>query len=787
MTIIFDKGKTKWKIGYKQMNQLYKIIFLAGIVTVFCACGVKKYIPEGEHLFTEVSIDVEAPNSVRNVGGLETELEEIIRPQAVSGFLGGHPRLRWHYKSQSEKRNFINKFLARRFGEEPVYISQVNLERNSNIILNRLENKGFFIAEVTHETTNPKINKGKIDFKVKVEKPYSIQNYQYEDPGSTKLSRLIRESFERTEVEEGMQYNLRTLQDERRRISNFLLENGYYYFTPDYLIFSMDTAAGDRQIDLYLQVKPNIPEESIIPYKIDDIYIFPDRTIRDVSPGGPPDTIISKGYNVVSRDWEFLPKRFDPFVLFEKGDWYRKYSSDQTRQRLFAIGAFGYVNVRHRKRQVPGSDTLSHGHLVTLINLNPLDHYSVSSELQVVSKSNNFSGPLLTGEFKNRNALQGGEALNFGLRMGYETQISGGRPTGLSAIEVGAFGELVFPRIIAPFQWRDNIKYGVPRTRLKLAFSVLDRVKNYQLHSANFEFGYSWSGNRYAHHEIKPVALTFTRLAKTSDSFEEILRKNPFLEKSFEQQFIPGMEYRFTFNELIDKSKDQHYFIQFRADVAGNLFNLADQIINSDPKGTLFGREFAHYTRFDLDFRYYLTTGSERRLVGRLFGGIGIPLGNSPSLPFIKQYFSGGPNSIRAFRIRSLGPGTYHPETLDDGSFFDQSGDIRIEANIEYRFPIVSIFKGAIFTDGGNIWLSNENEVLQGGKFSSDWYKELALGAGLGIRMDIEFLVVRLDLATPLRKPWLEHGDRWVSEFRLGKKEWRRDNLIWNIAIGYPF
>jgi outer membrane protein insertion porin family len=175
-------------------------------------------------------------------------------------------------------------------------------------------------------------------------------------------------------------------------------------------------------------------------------------------------------------------------------------------------------------------------------------------------------------------------------------------------------------------------------------------------------------------------------------------------------------------------------------------------------------------------------------LITRVFGGYGLPLGSSESLPFVKQYFSGGPRSVRAFRIRSLGPGTYIPEGgFTNASFFDQAGDIRIEGNIEYRFPIVPYLKGAVFADAGNVWLVNENEALPGGKFTSDWAKELGVGAGIGLRIDIQIFVIRFDLATPLRKPWLPENNRWVKEFSPDIRAWRRDNLILNFAIGYPF
>lgn len=755
------------------------------ILSILSSCGVKKYIPEGEQLLTEVEVSVNTASSVKGINDIETELADIIRPQPNSTILGNRPYLRWYFRANSEKSNFINRFLNKRFGEEPVYLSDLNLERNEEILLNRMENKGFFNTEVSSETDTTRRKKAVVSFEVVSESPYHLKDYEIEGMPD-QLSTLTKESMTQSLLQEGMRYELTSLRAERNRISDHLMENGYYYFTGDYLLFSMDTAVGDRQFNLYLQVKPNVPEDALQPYKITDIFIYPDQTIHSDVPDHR-DTVHMENYQVISATQNFKPKRFDNYVLFNQGEYYQKSQSDRTRQRLFTMGAFGFVNIRHRKPPQTPPDTLDYNYLESHIYLSPLSKINLRGELQAISKSNNFMGPVLTGEYRDRNAFKGGEQLQLGLKLGYETQIAGGRHTGLSAFEIGVYGELSFPRIIAPIKWRDNIHYGVPRTKIRLSYSILSRLKNYELRSATFGFGYSWNGSRYAHHEIKPIAITYTQLSNTSDQFEEVLNSNPFLRRSFEQQFIPGAEYIFTFHNKSNRRKKHYQFVQFRTDIAGNLAHLVNSALDTKDEQKIFGNEYAQYLRFDLDLRHYISLGRESRFITRVFGGLGLPQGHSLSLPYIKQYFSGGPNSVRAFRIRSLGPGTYQPQDLDDRSFFDQAGDIRVEANIEYRFPLISFLKGALFADGGNIWLANDNETLPGGQFSSDWVKELAVGAGFGFRLDIDFFVIRLDIATPLRKPWLEEGNRWVDNFSLGKKEWRRENIVYNIAIGYPF
>jgi len=282
-------------------------------------------------------------------------------------------------------------------------------------------------------------------------------------------------------------------------------------------------------------------------------------------------------------------------------------------------------------------------------------------------------------------------------------------------------------------------------------------------------------------------------LAETSDEFDAILENNPFLRRSFDQRFIAGLNYTFTYNELVDENKTRPFFVSSSIDIAGNTLGL---LAGSD--NTVFGLEYAQYAKADVDFRYYFKFGKERTLVSRLYAGWGIPYGNSNTLPFVKQFFSGGPYSVRAFQIRSLGPGAFSPENNNTTSFFDQSGNFRLEGNVEYRFPIWSYLKGALFADAGNVWLTNDitqddeadtqgrefNEQLyEEGKFGPDWAKQLGIGVGFGLRVDIQNFVIRFDLASPLQVPYLPEGERIRTPFFGGGD----DNLILNFAIGYPF
>ncbi|MEP2057390.1 MAG: BamA/TamA family outer membrane protein, partial [Maribacter litoralis] len=277
------------------------------------------------------------------------------------------------------------------------------------------------------------------------------------------------------------------------------------------------------------------------------------------------------------------------------------------------------------------------------------------------------------------------------------------------------------------------------------------------------------------------------------DEFQEILDDNEYLSQSFEQRFIAGLLYSFTYDEVSNLSKEKPIYFSTNFDLAGNALSLF-----SGGSNTIFGSEYAQYAKVDADLRLYLRWQKERTLVSRIYAGWGIPYGNSSTLPFVKQFYSGGPYSVRAFDIRSIGPGSFYPDTEDDSTdYYDQSGNLKLEANVEYRFPLFSYLKGAFFVDAGNVWLTGDYSSLiedeststssvslfTDGKFEKDWLNEVAAGVGFGLRLDIQSFVIRLDLASPLRIPYLDENERWNVPF-FGNAD---NNMTLNFAIGYPF
>jgi outer membrane protein assembly factor BamA len=371
--------------------------------------------------------------------------------------------------------------------------------------------------------------------------------------------------------------------------------------------------------------------------------------------------------------------------------------------------------------------------------------------------------------------------LSVNANYGVEVQYSG-RFQGFNTMRYGAEANLVFPRFLVPF-FNFNTRGGyMPRTKASISYDILNRTKLFSMNSFSFNFGYNWKENARKEHELIPFNITYVNPVNVTDEYLDAAKQNSTLLRAVEKQFILGSTYSFTFNNVLGTQPANGFYFNGVVDLSGNIAGLLTNA-NVKKRDTvkIWNAPFSQYTKLDLDFRFYRRIGQKSVWANRLITGIGVPYGNSSVLPYIKQFFSGGNNSIRAFRSRSVGPGTF----LDTSNvnFYDQSGDIKLELNTEFRFPISGVLNGALFVDAGNIWLLNEDSLKPGGKFTGKFLNQLAVGAGVGLRFDFNFLVLRLDLATPLRKPW-ESDPRWADyKARVG----RRDNLVFNIAIGYPF
>ncbi|WP_435139898.1 BamA/TamA family outer membrane protein [Formosa sp. A9] len=726
-------------------------------------------------LYTGGKVIIETDSILEQEEQLQSELESVLRPEPNSSFLGMQPGLYLHYKMQKEHPGFINRWLYKKIGEEPVYKSDVKTYDVEDILVNRLENHGFFYSSASGTLEDhPDQKASEAIYTLNVKQPYRLETYQL-DSLQNPIYNTIKATMETSEFKKGLRFDLDYLKTERQRIDHSLKNNGYYNFNADFLIFEADTTQyKNRNFDLYLRLKNDVPKKSVVPYTVSKINVHTNYDIKNDSLA--KDTIRFNNKNFIETEPFFKAKRLDPFITLKEDSLYNPAESRNTARRLSTIGTYKYVNIQYE--EIDSLLTDSTAALQANIYLSPLNKHALKAELQAVTKSNSFAGPALEFTHTNRNLFNGGEIFNLSANVGYEFQVGiKDNENRASNTSLGLKGELLFPRMLIPFHISDDFfKYSIPKTKTSLSIDYLNRTDLYTMLSSTAEFGYIWNENRFTTHELNLISINYNNLMKTTPEFDQILEDNPFLQQSFDQQFIAGLTYSFTYNEMVDVNKKHQFYFNTNIDIAGNLVSLFGK---ENPPGsdTFLGLEYAQYAKADIDFRYHFNFKKEQKIATRLFAGYGYAYGNSQLMPYIKQYSAGGPNSVRAFRIRALGPGTYRNENETENVYVDQTGNIRLEANLEYRFPLFSYLKGAVFVDAGNVWNSIENEALPGGKFTNDFMSQLGIGTGVGLRVDVQGFVIRFDFAAPVHDP--AYDDKAFN--------FQADETVFNFAIGYPF
>lgn len=766
-------------------RRFFIYLLLFSIITLY-SCSNIKYLPTNEQLYVGSVVSIHSEASIKNKKNLKKELKNSIRPKPNKAVFGIRTKL-WIYNvTNKSQKNGIKKWLNNKFGEKPTLLSDQRPKEVSEVMANQLQNLGYFKANVVYKVIS-KNKKAKIEYTATIEEPYRIKKiiFPIEDDA---LSKEIKATEEKSRIKEGVQYNLDLLKEERVRIDNRLKQNGYYFFNPNYLLFKADSSTNGHELILTVTVKTDVPEKAKYAYTLNNIYIFPSYRLNKDSVSTKLDTIKIDNYYYINTDSSFHPKTIIRSVFLKKGNKYSKKAHNLTISRLMGIGIFKFVNIKFVDTIINDNATLD-----AFIYLTQTEKKSLQLQIEAVTKSNNYTGPAVTLSYKDRNAFKGAELFVANIIGNFETQLTK-RQKGLYSFEVGANTQLYIPKFVTPFNVKNPSSLFVPKTKFDISFKLMHRALFFNMNSFNISYGYTWKESAQKEYEITPIAINFAKLMKTTPAFEALLNENRYLRKSFEQQFTIGSIYSFTYNTLIGKPKKNQYYFNATLDLSGNTIYFLQSALKSkktvNNEYSIGGYMYSQYSKLTTDTRYYLSLNKKSKLATRLIIGAGIPYMNSTTLPYVKQFFSGGANSIRGFLPRTVGPGMYETIVNDNSKLLiDKAGDIKLEANIEYRFDIVSVLKGALFTDAGNIWLVNKNDELPGGEFKINTFQQqIAVSAGFGLRIDISFFVIRFDLAAPLRKPYLPENEQWViNKINFGSSGWRKDNLVLNIAIGYPF
>jgi outer membrane protein insertion porin family len=755
------------------MTKHLKYILIFSII--FSACSTTKHLAPGQKLYNggEIKFADTAGNiTSKDAKGLNEELEDLLRPHPNSKILGLRFKLWVYYKTKTTKKKGLRHWLNTKFGQPPVLISEVDVDKNSQVLQSRLQNESYFQAQVSGDTTS-KNKIAKAIYTVEPGPNYSIRKIIF-PAGKDDVDTAVAGTAAKTLFVPGNNYNLDIVKSERVRIDARLKEEGFYYFAPEDLIMRVDSTVKGHLVDIYVKVKDETPDQARRIYKINNIYVYPKYTLKDTSL--KLDSAVKyRWYNVIDPQNTVRPFVFKNTVLLQPGEVYNRTDHNKSLNRFINLGPFKFVKNRFEDVSADSAK------LNVFYFLTQYPKKSLSLDILERTTSANYTGTQVNINWRNRNAFKGAEALTLTVFGSRDLQFSG-QSSGFNVYQLGGQGVLSWPRFISPWDFKSDNAY-IPHTNLTLGYTLVNRSKLYTLNSFNGSWGYEWKENTFVTHDLNILNVTRVDAASVTQLYLDSIKKtrNPTLAHIIDNQFTFGPSYGYTYTTTTQTNRTNTLYYNGKISLSGNLYGLltgADTLAGKVSK--LFGVPFNQFVKIENEFHFYHKVGPNSTIASRLIVGVGLPYGNSTILPYSQQFFIGGTNSLRGFRARSIGPGSYSPGTdITSGTGFlpDESGDIKIEANMEYRPKLFSIVYGALFVDAGNIWNLRSHAGLPGGAFGKNFLNQIAADAGFGLRFDVTVLVLRTDIGFPIRYPYPAG-----QPFHFDSK-----NPVFNLAIGYPF
>ncbi len=758
------------------------------LVLMASACSTTRRIPQGETLYTGVKkFDVVPEEGSKLPAGLMENLTTAIdyKPNNPMPFMSPFKRTPfpvglWVYNNWNDSAKGIKGWLYRKLVAQPRLISDARPEMRVKLMEQILDNNGYFGSTASYDIVYDKRNskKASIEYTVNVGKPYPIDSIIYFNDRSAPIYGFIDSVARKSPyLKKGEIFCVDSLSAERIRIANAMRNRGYYYFRPEYVEFLADSLITPGAVALKMTLADNMPKMARLQYRTGNIYTTVLR--KSDSYAGTPDTMhTSKGEVIVMRPAKLRESLIPSCITFRKGKLFSVRDMNRTQTRFSRLGIFGNIQIQ----PVP-VDTVAGHAVLDVYNIVQFDDpMEASIEVNATSKSNSYLGPGLILGITNRNLFGGAEKLTVQFNADYEWQTGRQRSSVFNSYEFGVNATLAFPRMLAP-RFIKRSERDLNWTTISLGASVLNRPKFFKLADFNTGITYEWRYSRHVLNQFTPFKLTYNKLISTTHEFDSIMALNPAIALSFQSQFIPQLSYTYTYDRFFERERINGINFQATVTEAGNLFNGIWTACGVKGEKRLFGTPFSQFIKGQVQLVYNrrLIRNTDHWLVSRVLIGAEHAYGNSSQVPYSEQFYIGGANSIRAFTVRSLGPGSYRvPESQRNG-YFDQTGTFKLELNTEYRFPIVSVLHGALFLDAGNIWLLKNDPLRPGGKLrGSTFFKDLALGTGVGLRVDIGMMVIRGDLGYGLHAPY-DTGSAGYFNIRF------KDAFAFHLAIGYPF
>lgn len=773
------------------------------LLLLFQACNLAKRLPANERLYVGTKINLSADSTVSKDEreDLQDQLEELARPRPNKLLFGYPHKVALYYLfGEPKKENGFRAWFRRKFGEAPVLASAKAISSNQIIFAGFMENEGYFRSSVSGRITEDGY-KARGVYDVRVPARYTIDSVLFLVDSTPARAAMFNIS-PRTVLKAGEPYQFAQIQAEQERISSTLKNRGFYYFQPDYIGVLADSAVGNHKVRLYVAIKPDMPAAAGRPYYIRNLYVYPNYNLANQS---RVDTNRSTAYEaqqaagdtslrrifVVDSGRIYKPQLFNDILSLKPGRRFSSRAQDLTLSRFINVGTFKFV--RNRFAPISRGDS---AFLDAHYYLTPFPKKSIRAEIAGTSRSNNLVGSELTLSLLNRNLFKRAELLTFNLSSGFEIPVAAlGLVT--ATYRYGATVNLNVPRLMVPFKIRYDQRQDLPKTIISVGYEAINRSKYYTLNSFNSSFAYAFRTNQRVEQTITPFGINYVRVSNEGPLLDTLLY-DPltlplYINIRTSDQVILNSLYNVSISSNPNTTSAKTYRTQFGFETAGNLASLLINNRNEYGSNRLLNAPLAQYIKLDVDTRYYWRLNSSTTWANRFLAGVGLPYGNSNRLPLIKQYFTGGSNSLRGFRPRTVGPGQVTQQINNNRPIFqDGGGDIKLEANTELRPKFSQYFQGALFVDAGNVWFKSPDSAILydtlSTVFSRNFLREIAVSGGVGLRVDLSYFLFRLDLGIPFRRPDRPAGDRWVfDEINFRSRDWRRQNLILNVAVGYPF
>lgn len=762
------------------MKYISQIIPLLLAVLIVGSCSSTSSVPEGDQLYIGLKpIEYKEYEKNDHFYAVQEEVEAALATAPNGAFFGSSyhrtiPYKLWIWNNFSNSETKLGKWIAKTFGSAPVLMSWVNPELRTSVAQSVLRKHGYLggtVSYMVEQQKNPK--KAKIAYTVNMNELSTVDTLEYVNFPSLSDS-LIRLHADEARIKPGDPFDVSALDAERSRLSTLFRNNGFYYYQPSYASYLADTLAVPGKVHLRLQLADNIPAAANHKWYIGKMNV----NIMKQSMEQLRDTFtyrrLTLAFNgrkppirarLLLRHLRLLPKQqFSYDAYMESAD------------RLSNSGQYSSVQFAFTPQDTTAlCDTLDM--TVSCVLNKPYEAYV---ETNYSNKINGRTGPEIVVGFKKKNAFRGGEVIDLNLHGAYEWQTNG-QGSDYNSYEYGTDLSVSFPRMIVPFM-KPYRYYNTPNTTVRASTNVVNRPGYFKMHTASGDWTYKWQPTDRKKHEFSPLTIKYQHLTYATHKFDSIMYANPYLYATMQDIFIPKMIYSFTYTS--PKKYRNPIYWNITASESGNILSLGYMAAGKkwgDEGKEMFKNAYAQFFKIESDFTKTWATGLKSQLVGHINVGLVYSYGNMKATPYSEQFYVGGANSIRAFPVRSVGPGSYYTDEARL-SYLDQTGDMKFLANLEYRFNLFGNLYGAAFIDAGNVWGLKDDGYRSGARFKlKNIAKEMALGTGVGVRYDLEFLILRLDWGVGLHMPY-DTGKSGYYNIRRFK-----DSHSLHLAVGYPF